>query len=91
MPELAATGQYFDPTIPQVYYSYQEIRHLHPNTSLPRNKDLPQFNLYQIFYSTPPAEPEGFYVTIKQWPILNEVEGVYQQDWELLPLPVDPE
>lgn len=85
-----ATGQYYDPTIPEVYSSYQAIRYLHPNMSLPKNKDLPSLNLYQIFYTTPP-EDEGYYASFKQWPELNEELGIYEQAWELLPIPVDPD
>lgn len=86
------TGQYFDPTIPQIYQSYQTIRRLHPDKSLPKNQDLPELNLYQI-YVTPQPEPidDKHYVALST-PTLNEEDGHYYQTWvqvEFPPIPLE--
>lgn len=87
MPEImqpvTPTGQYFDPTIPQVYPSYEAIRYLHPTMSIPRNRDLPTLNLFLIYRGTPPVTDSAHYPVIKEFPILDEVTGKYIEDWEV--------
>lgn len=81
-------GQYFDPTLSSLYQSYQTIRRLHPDKSMPKNQDLPLLSLYQVHAGAKPTDiPEGYYAALKPYPELDSGTGKYTQVYEVLPIP----
>lgn len=74
-------AQYFYTETNTIYPSYQSIRHLYPNTSIPKDKDIPSLSLYVIHATDPGEAPEGSYWK-QELPELRE-DGQYYAVWSL--------
>lgn len=83
------TSQYYVPSTLTVYYSYQQLRYAFPAYSLPKNKDIPELGIYQLWHTEPPEVPEGYYM-IQGAPEFHEDDEHWYQTWELIEYPEEP-
>lgn len=73
-------GPYYMPSTGEYIGSYVELQRLYPNTSIPRNIDLPDIGVYILQYTDMPEYDENTQWIENGVPELGE-DGRYHQVW----------